>query len=144
MLSTLQAASVLFLGWSLALLVAGDEYASSSSASGGSASGGSAPAPGGYGGSGGDKDLVDRLHPAHDEYGCKYMGEWGDCDPFKMIRIKEQKLVSGGASCTESKNITKPCSRDDFPPGTVWLLNEHKLCVQELQKLKTMIEDLHR
>jgi len=139
MLSTLQAASVLFLGWSLALLVAGDEYASTSSTSGGSA-----PAPGGYGSSGGDKDLADRLHPAHDEYGCKYMGEWGDCDPFKMIRIKEQKLVSGGASCTESKNITKPCSRDDFPPGTVWLLNEHKLCVQELQKLKTMIEDLHR
>merc|ERR1711915_431286 len=74
----------------------------------------------------------------------KYMGEWGDCDPFKMIRIKEQKLVSGGASCTESKNITKPCSRDDFPPGTVWLLNEHKLCVLELEKLKSMIEDLHR
>merc|ERR1712029_798014 len=42
------------------------------------------------------------------------------------------------------KNITKPCSRDDFPTGTVWLLNEHKLCVQELQKLKTMIDDLHR
>merc|ERR1739838_1279724 len=41
-------------------------------------------------------------------------------------------------------NLTKPCSRDDFPPGTVWLLNEHKLCVQELQKLKTMIDDLHR
>merc|ERR1712112_278435 len=29
-------------------------------------------------------------------------------------------------------------------PGTVWLLKEHKLCVQELQKLKAMIEDLHR
>merc|ERR1719219_3132791 len=26
----------------------------------------------------------------------------------------------------------------------MWLLKEHKLCVQELQKLKTMIEDLHR
>ena len=26
----------------------------------------------------------------------------------------------------------------------MWLLNEHKLCVQELQKLKTMIDDLHR
>ena len=31
-----------------------------------------------------------------------------------------------------------------FLKGTVWLLNEHKLCVQELQKLKTMIDDLHR
>ena len=61
-----------------------------------------------------------------------------------MIRIKEERLISGSATCTDRKNITKPCSRDDFPPGTVWLLNEHKLCVQELQKLKTMIEDLHR
>ena len=78
----------------------------------------------------------------------------------------------------ERKNITKPCSRADFPPGaktrsnmkilrnekivrisksesfsclkeffcpgTIWLLKEHKLCVEELQKLKSMIEDLHR
>jgi len=61
-----------------------------------------------------------------------------------MIRVKEQRLLSGSATCEERKNLTKPCSRDDFPPGTVWLLNEHKLCVQELQKLKTMIDDLHR
>jgi len=97
--------------------------------------------------SGYDKKDEDRLHPAMDgsSYAaCKYDGEWGDCDPFKMIRIKEQRLISGGAACESAKNITKPCSRDDFPPGTVWLLNEHKLCVQELQKLKAMIEDLHR
>jgi len=92
-----------------------------------------------------NKEAEDRLHPAHDDYAaCKYTGEWGDCDPFKMIRIKEERLISGSATCADSKNITKPCSRDDFPPGTVWLLNQHKLCVQELQKLKAMIEDLHR
>ena len=39
---------------------------------------------------------------------------------------------------------TVECCRDDFPPGTQWLLAEHKHCVQELQKLKTMIDDLHR
>jgi hypothetical protein len=48
---------------------------------------------------------------------CQYSGEWGDCDPFKMIRIKEERLISGGASCADRKNVTKPCSRDDFPPG---------------------------
>merc|ERR1712126_446128 len=88
----------------------------------------------------------DRYHPdfKYDDAACKYSGEWGDCDPFKMIRVKEQRLISGSATCEERKNLTKPCSRDDFPPGTVWLLNEHKLCVQELQKLKSMIDDLHR
>merc|ERR1712002_671589 len=91
-------------------------------------------------------DVVDnRLHPAHEEYhGCQYVGEWGDCDPFKMIRIKEERLVLGDANCVEKKNTTKPCARDDLPPGTMWLIREHKLCVLELQKLKTMIEDLHR
>jgi len=34
-----------------------------------------------------------------------------------MIRIKEERLVIGGASCVERKNITKPCSRNDLPPG---------------------------
>merc|ERR1712126_179556 len=88
----------------------------------------------------------DRYHPdfKYDDAACKYSGEWGDCDPFKMIRVKEQRLISGSATCEEKRNITKPCSRDDFPPGTVWLLNEHKLCVAELQKLKSMIDDLHR
>ena len=37
-----------------------------------------------------------------------------------------------------------PYTREDFPPGTVWLLQQHKQCVLELQKLKSMIEDLHR
>merc|ERR1719376_1699944 len=91
------------------------------------------------------EDTVKRLHPEHTEYtACKYDGEWGDCDPFKMIKIKEERLVTGGSECQERKNITKPCSRADFPPGTIWLLKEHKLCVEELQKLKSMIEDLHR
>jgi len=91
------------------------------------------------------EDHVERLHPEHNEYSdCKYTGEWGDCDPFKMIKYKEMRLLTGGSHCEEKKNITKPCSREDFPPGTVWLLKEHKLCVMELQKLKSMIEDLHR
>merc|ERR1711915_708079 len=68
----------------------------------------------------------------------------GDCDPFKMIRIKEERLVLGDSNCVDKKNTTQPCSRDDLPPGTMWLIREHKLCVLELQKLKTMIEDLHR
>ena len=92
-----------------------------------------------------DKDEEDRYHPAHEEEKeCKYSGEWGDCDPFMMIKIKEERLLTGPATCQERKNTTKPCHRGDFPPGTIWLLKEHKLCVLELQKLKTMIEDLHR
>ena len=31
--------------------------------------------------------------------GCKYSGDWGDCDPFKMIKIKEQRLITGGTEC---------------------------------------------
>merc|ERR1712212_388207 len=91
-------------------------------------------------------EIVDnRLHPAHEEFhGCQYVGEWGDCDPFKMIRIKEERLVLGDSNCVDKKNTTQPCSRDDLPPGTMWLIREHKPCVLELQKLKTMIEDLHR
>merc|ERR1719192_1960038 len=92
-----------------------------------------------------DRDQEDRYHPAHEEEKeCKYTGEFGDCDPFKMIKIKEERLLTGPATCEDKKNTTKPCHRSDFPPGTMWLLKEHKLCVQELQKLKTMIEDLHR
>ena len=37
-----------------------------------------------------------------------------------------------------------PLVTTDHWPGTIWLLKEHKLCVEELQKLKSMIEDLHR
>jgi len=86
-----------------------------------------------------------RLHPTHTEYNdCKYDGDWGDCDPFKMVRIKTLQLVSGGVACVDKKNISKACTREDFPPGTVWLLKQHKQCVLELQKLKSMIEDLHR
>ena len=92
-----------------------------------------------------DKAEEDRYHPAHEEEKeCKYSGEWGDCDPFMMIKIKEERLLTGPATCEDRKNTTKPCHRGDFPPGTMWLLKEHKLCVQELQKLKTMIDDLRR
>merc|ERR1719290_495477 len=150
MLHLCQAAAVLVLGLAITSRVGGEDaggysetvtvasqkssYSASSSSSSSSSSSDST-----------DKELEDRLHPAHDDYAaCKYTGEWGDCDPFKMIRIKEERLISGSATCADSKNITKPCSRDDLPPGTMWLLNQHKLCVQELQKLKAMIEDLHR
>merc|ERR1719342_1893378 len=52
------------------------------------------------------EDTVKRLHPEHTEYtACKYDGEWGDCDPFKMIKIKEERLVTGGSECQERKNI---------------------------------------
>merc|ERR1712033_63397 len=81
------------------------------------------------GAAGSGSDVVDnRLHPAHEEFhGCQYVGDWGDCDPFKMIRVKEERLVLGDGNCVEKKNTTQPCSRDDHPPGTHWLLNEHKL-----------------
>ena len=50
---------------------------------------------------------------------CQYVGEWGDCDPFKMIQIKEERLVIGGVQCEPVKNVTKACSRDDLPPGRI-------------------------
>merc|ERR1719347_1427407 len=63
----------------------------SSSAMMKSASGGMAASSASYSG---DKTVDNRLHTAHEEYhGCQYTGEWGDCDPFKMIRIKEERLV---------------------------------------------------
>ena len=43
-----------------------------------------------------------------------------------------------------SKSESFSCLKEVFCPGTIWLLKEHKLCVEELQKLKSMIEDLHR
>eukprot|EP00091_Calanus_sinicus_P007468 TRINITY_DN1851_c0_g1_i4.p1 TRINITY_DN1851_c0_g1~~TRINITY_DN1851_c0_g1_i4.p1 ORF type:complete len:116 (+),score=19.33 TRINITY_DN1851_c0_g1_i4:85-432(+) len=91
MLLRLQATSILIIGWAALQLVAGENeadsyskvsksskltssYSSSSSSSSDSST---------------DKELEDRLHPAHDDYAaCKYTGEWGDCDPFKMIRIE--------------------------------------------------------
>ena len=50
---------------------------------------------------------------------CKYTGEFGDCDPFKMIKIKEERLLTGPATCEDKKNTTKPCHRSDFPPGPI-------------------------
>merc|ERR1711942_372231 len=163
MLHLRQAATVLAVGWAITYSVAGEDaggysdsgasqsssyYSSSSAAQKSSYSASSSYSSSSSSSSSSDStntEADDRLHPAHDDYAaCKYTGEWGDCDPFKMIRIKEERLISGSSSCQMVKNITKPCSREDFPPGTVWLLKEHKLCVLELQKLKTMIEDLHR
>ena len=35
----------------------------------------------------------------------------------QMIKIKEERLLTGPASCADKKNTTKPCHRGDFPPG---------------------------
>ena len=48
------------------------------------------------------------------------------------------------SSSKETLVVIDSLVNDLFSLGTVWLLNEHKLCVQELQKLKSMIDDLHR
>ena len=39
--------------------------------------------------------------------GCKYSGDWGDCDPFKMIKIKEQRLITGGTECQVQEDLPK-------------------------------------
>ena len=39
--------------------------------------------------------------------GCKYSGDWGDCDPFKMIKIKEQRLITGGTECQVQEDLQK-------------------------------------
>ena len=36
-----------------------------------------------------------------------------------MIKIKEERLLTGPATCEDKKNTTKPCHRGDFPPGEV-------------------------
>ena len=76
---------------------------------------------------------------------CKYDdSEWSDCDPFHMLRWRNRKLLNSGVGCEAYKNETKQCGPDHFPPGTRWLINEHKKCVSQLEHLKNMISDLHR
>lgn len=74
---------------------------------------------------------------------CRYdEAEWSDCDPFEMIRYRTLRLISGGRQCEEIKNITKHCTADELPPGTKWLIAEHRKCLAELKRLKIMIADM--
>ena len=67
---------------------------------------------------------------------CRYDdAEWSDCDPFEMIRFRTMRLISGGRQCEEIKNITKHCTADELPPGTKWLIAEHRKCIAELKRL---------
>ena len=51
---------------------------------------------------------------------CRYdEPEWTDCDPFEMIRFRTLRLISGGRQCEEFKNITKHCTADELPPGSI-------------------------
>lgn len=88
--------------------------------------------PAGYPGSGTNQD-------------CKYDDvAFSDCDPIKLTKWREKHLIAGGAACQKVKNETKSCDVGDFPPGTQWLIREHKKCVSELDHLKGLITDLHR
>jgi len=87
-------------------------------------------------------------HPGIDgtSKACRYDDGpgWSDCDPFELIRFKVLKLVHGGSQCEVMKNITKHCTPHDFPFGTHWLIQEHRKCIAELNRLKSMISDLHK
>ena len=66
---------------------------------------------------------------------CRYdEAEWSDCDPFELIRFRTLRLVAGGRQCEEIKNITKHCTADELPPGTKWLIAEHRKCIAELKR----------
>merc|ERR1712215_447747 len=69
---------------------------------------------------------------------------WSDCDPFELSRFRVLRLIHGGSQCEEVKNITKHCTPHDFPFGTHWLIQEHRKCIAELNRLKAMISDLHK
>jgi len=69
---------------------------------------------------------------------------WSDCDTFELIRYRVLRLIHGGSQCEEVKNITKHCTPHDFPFGTHWLIQEHRKCIAELNRLKSMIADLHK
>ena len=67
-----------------------------------------------------------------------------------MLRWRNRKLLDSGSpsgsssGCQPYKNETKQCGPDHFPPGTRWLIAEHKKCVTQLEHLKNVIGDLHR
>jgi len=69
---------------------------------------------------------------------------WSDCDPFELIKFRVLRLVHGGSQCEEMKNITRHCTPHDFPYGTHWLIQEHRKCISELNRLKSMIADLYK
>merc|ERR1712212_1448718 len=48
---------------------------------------------------------------------------WSDCDPFELIRFRVLRLIHGGSH---------------------WLIQEHRKCIAELNRLKAMISDLHK
>jgi len=87
-------------------------------------------------------------HPGIDatSKACRYDDGpgWSDCDPFELIRYRVLRLIHGGSQCEEMKNITKHCTPHDFPFGTHWLIQEHRKCIAELNRLKAMIADLHK
>ena len=87
-------------------------------------------------------------HPGIDSTSkaCRYDDGpgWSDCDPFELIRFRVLRLIHGGSQCEEVKNITKHCTPHDFPFGTHWLIQEHRKCIAELNRLKAMISDLHK
>jgi len=69
---------------------------------------------------------------------------WSDCDPFELSRFRVLRLIHGGSQCEEVKNITKHCTPHEFPYGTHWLIQEHRKCIAELNRLKSMISDLYK
>merc|ERR1712055_668687 len=79
-------------------------------------------------------------HPGMDatSKACRYDDGpgWSDCDPFELIRFRVLRLIHGGSQCEEMKNITKHCTPHDFPFGTHWLIQEHRKCIAELNRLK--------
>merc|ERR1711970_430781 len=87
-------------------------------------------------------------HPGMDgtSKACRYDDGpgWSDCDPFELIRFRVLRLIHGGSQCEEMKNITKHCTPHDFPFGTHWLIQEHRKCIAELNRLKAMISDLDK
>merc|ERR1712033_87711 len=67
---------------------------------------------------------------------------WSDCDPFELSRYRVLRLIHGGSQCEEVKNITKHCTPHDFPYGTHWLIQEHRKCISELNRLKYTLDEL--
>jgi len=77
---------------------------------------------------------------------CQYDDpDYSDCDPFTLKKTRTKNLIRGGASCGQQHvNETEDCSQSDFPPGTQWLIKEHKKCISELEHLKSLLSELHR
>ena len=68
---------------------------------------------------------VGRLRPLQDDQDQGgETGHWRLWVPGRSLRDFFDQVVS----FQERKNITKPCSRADFPPGNWWLLNIDKFC----------------